>query len=91
MGRLITPKQIRLRNYDYLLNGCYFVTVCAKNRENLFGEYENITDVGVPLACARNNINLSKIGQIVDRQWNTIPQQYDNFKLAQSYSWYYNY
>lgn len=30
-------KQIRLPDYDYSANGAYFVTVCTKNRRNLFG------------------------------------------------------
>ena len=29
-------KQIRLKDYDYSLNGAYFVTVCTEKRENLF-------------------------------------------------------
>jgi REP element-mobilizing transposase RayT len=30
-------KPNRLKNYDYSLNGAYFVTLCAKNREAIFG------------------------------------------------------
>ena len=30
-------KQIRLADFDYSTNGAYFVTVCTKNRRNLFG------------------------------------------------------
>ncbi len=30
-------KQIRLKDYVYSNNGAYFVTVCAKDKENLFG------------------------------------------------------
>ena len=31
-------RSIRLQGYDYSAAGAYFVTVCAKNRECLFGE-----------------------------------------------------
>jgi putative transposase len=31
-------KQIRLKNYDYSENGAYFVTICSKNKEALFGK-----------------------------------------------------
>ena len=31
-------KQIRLKEYDYSQNGYYFVTICAKDRQQLFGE-----------------------------------------------------
>ncbi|MBU0683643.1 MAG: hypothetical protein KJ864_05085 [Candidatus Omnitrophica bacterium] len=51
MQKLLTRKQTRLKNYDYSNNGYYYVTMCSKNRENIFGEYKN--DVGAPLACAR--------------------------------------
>ncbi len=32
---------------------------------------------------ARNNINLSTIGKIIDNQWNDIPNQYENVELDQ--------
>ena len=31
-------KSIRLKNYDYSQNGMYFITICTKNRMNLFGK-----------------------------------------------------
>ena len=31
----------RLKKYDYSSNGAYFVTICCKNREYLFGEIFN--------------------------------------------------
>ncbi|MCK5358445.1 MAG: hypothetical protein KAJ48_08625, partial [Elusimicrobiales bacterium] len=31
-------KNIRLKNYDYSTNGYYFVTICAHDRECLFGK-----------------------------------------------------
>ncbi len=31
-------KQIRLQNYDYSQNGAYFITICTKKRECLFGK-----------------------------------------------------
>jgi len=78
MTKLITRKQNRLNNYDYSLNGYYFVTVCSKDRKKIFGDYKN---VGAPLACAR--IKLSIIGQIIDNQWNNIVNQYNHIKLDQ--------
>jgi REP element-mobilizing transposase RayT len=34
-------RSIRLREYDYSSAGMYFVTVCAENRECLFGDIDN--------------------------------------------------
>ena len=34
-------KSIRLKNYDYASDGAYFVTICAQNKEYMFG---NVVD-----------------------------------------------
>ena len=34
-------RSIRLKGYDYALEGLYFVTMCVQNRECLFGEIKN--------------------------------------------------
>jgi len=31
-------KNIRLKDYDYSQNGAYFITICTKDRLNIFGE-----------------------------------------------------
>ena len=31
-------RSLRLKHYDYTKAGFYFITVCAQNREHLFGE-----------------------------------------------------
>ena len=81
MPELSIRKNNRLKNYDYSDNGWYFVTICSKNRKNIFGEYKNL--VGAGLASARNNIKLSKIGQIINNQWNNIKNNHENVDLDQ--------
>jgi len=34
-------RSIRLRGYDYSSEGAYFITICAYNRECLFGEIKD--------------------------------------------------
>lgn len=34
-------RSIRLQGYDYSQAGAYFVTICAQDRECLFGEIQN--------------------------------------------------
>ena len=34
---LAKRKPTRLKNYDYSTDGYYFVTICAKNKEKIFG------------------------------------------------------
>ena len=37
MNELLQRKPNRLKDFDYSLDGAYFVTICAKDRRNLFG------------------------------------------------------
>ena len=41
MPELTKRKPIRLKNHDYSLNGYYFITICSKDRQNIFGEIVN--------------------------------------------------
>ncbi len=50
-------KSIRLKHYNYSQNGAYFITLCAKNRQCLFGEIIN------------NKITLNDLGNIVREEW----------------------
>jgi len=59
-------KSIRLKNYDYSKPGIYFVTICTKNREFLFGEIVN----GV--------IVLNEAGKIAQQCWLEIPEHFPN-------------
>ena len=34
----------RLQGYDYGSNGCYFITICTKNRVHYFGKIVNETN-----------------------------------------------
>jgi putative transposase len=48
----------RLKNWDYSSNGYYYITICTKNRECLFGN------------IAGDKMQLSAIGEIVLQAWN---------------------
>lgn len=50
-------RSIRLQGYDYSRAGAYFVTVCAQNREYLFGE------------IADGEMRLNDAGKIVRNEW----------------------
>lgn len=54
-------KMIRLKGYDYSQNGAYFVTLCAKDRVNLFGQIV----VGAT-APGRPSVSLSALGKCID-------------------------
>ena len=59
----------RLPGWDYSREGVYFVTICTHNREKYFGEIVN------------NEIELSEIGKIAERQWRQIPEHFSYVKL----------
>ena len=48
----------RARFWDYSSDGLYFITICAYNRQMIFGEIENQTMI------------LSAIGEITLQEWN---------------------
>ena len=48
MNELPKRKQIRLKDYDYSQNGCYFITICTHKRQDLFGEIVGATLCGRP-------------------------------------------
>ena len=57
-------RSIRLPGYDYSQPGEYFVTICAYERRNLFGQIEN------------GKIQLSPIGQVLEREWLRLPDRF---------------
>jgi putative transposase len=62
-------RSIRLKGYDYSQAGGYFVTICTRNRECLFGE---IVD---------GNIRLNDLGRGVAKCWQWLAEQYPYIQL----------
>ncbi|MFH1077119.1 MAG: transposase [Pseudomonadota bacterium] len=62
-------RSIRLQEYDYSQTGAYFVTICTKNRECLFGNISNGTMV------------LNDTGRIVQKCWNEIDEHFPHITL----------
>ncbi len=60
---------IRLRGYNYSQAGAYFVTICTRNRQCLFGE---IVD-GV--------MQLNNVGEIVKSVWVGLPNHFPDIAL----------
>jgi len=57
-------RSIRLKNYDYSQAGAYFVTVCAQNRDCLFGE---ITDAVM---------RLNDAGRMIETWWHELAHKF---------------
>ncbi len=60
----------RLKGYDYSQAGAYFVTICAHNREMLFG------------AISEDEMCRNEFGAIVTECWAAIPQHFPGVELA---------
>ena len=60
-------KNVRLRGHDYRQAGAYFVTVCSRDRADLFGKI-----VGGDVLIAPK-VNLSSIGAVIQNTLEQIP------------------
>jgi hypothetical protein len=59
-------QSIRLKEYDYSQSGAYYVTICTKNRECLFGNVE------------AGKMVMNDAGRMVDLWWNKLPEKYES-------------
>ena len=62
-------KSLRLENFDYSTNGCYFITICTKDKNSL------LSTVGASLARPHEPI-LTEYGKHVDYAIKRIPIVY---------------
>ena len=62
-------RSIRLKGYDYSQTGAYFISVCADNRECLFGDIRMEKPI------------LNQFGKIIYNKWNQIPKNFPNIQL----------
>jgi REP element-mobilizing transposase RayT len=74
MRELPKRKPNRLKNFDYSLDGAYFVTICAKNREEIFGTLVCVGATALGRPFAQNiptepehpYVELTALGRCVD-------------------------
>ena len=59
----------RLRGFDYSGDGYYFVTICLKYREYLFGQIIN------------GKMYMNEYGLMVQQCWDDLPNHYPNLRL----------
>jgi REP element-mobilizing transposase RayT len=62
-------RSIRLKEYDYSQAGGYFVTMCVRNRECLFGK------------IIESEMKMNGFGEIVKECWDEIPNNYRNTEI----------
>ena len=62
-------KNIRLKDFDYSQNGCYFITICTHKRQKLFGEIVGETLCGLP--C-----------KMIEKWFNEIENKFTDVKIC---------
>lgn len=62
-------RSIRLKGYDYAQQGAYFITLCAHQRECLFGDIAN------------GEMQTNQIGEIVVTGWTELAAHFRNIEL----------
>lgn len=76
MDKIPKRKPMRLKNFDYSLDGAYFITICSKDRKQIFSKVIKSTDnVGA------NIVRLLPIGKIVEENINNIEAVYPCVKI----------
>jgi putative transposase len=67
--KLYNNKSIRLAEYDYGLSGGYFVTICVRNGDSIFGNVE------------LGKMILNEKGMIAEQYWQDTPNHFENVVL----------
>ena len=75
MKDLPVRKNIRLNHYDYSRAGCYFITMCVKDRHEMLRKIVMDTEPPVGANCVRPQ--LSKYGNIVEKEISVLSETYD--------------
>ncbi|MBM4462743.1 MAG: transposase [Chloroflexi bacterium] len=66
---ILHRRSVRLKGYDYAQEGAYFVTICTRDRECMFGDEHN------------GEIRLNQYGLIVREEWLRTAELRENAKL----------
>ena len=62
-------RSVRLEGYDYAQAGAYFVTLCTKDRECLFGE------------VVSGEMQKNSAGGMIQKAWNALPAKYADMEV----------
>lgn len=62
-------RSIRLKGYDYTQKGLYFITICVRHRQYLFGNIVHGTMIH------------NDAGRMVENEWLKLPKRFTNIRL----------
>ena len=67
--RIHHRRSIRLKGYDYTQPGTYFITLCTKARQCIFGN------------VVKGEMRLNYLGHIAEQCWLAIPEHFPHVEL----------
>jgi putative transposase len=76
----------RLQTWDYSGKGCYFITICTRNKECYFGEIvpvETLPNYIETLHATSKQLKPTPIGIIAKQFWVDIPKHFNNSELGE--------
>lgn len=65
----LNRRSIRLKGYDYSKPGMYFITICTKNRQHMFGEIKD------------GQVHLNECGNMANKHLIELPNRFSNIKI----------
>ena len=81
MRELPARKAILLPKYDYSQPGAYFVTICTRDRQNLFWSAVPIEPVGAAISRPQNGTDLpcrlTRFGELAEKAIGNISTRYE--------------
>lgn len=95
-NKLPKRKSIRLKEYDYSLEGYYFITICTKNRKEILGHIKpvGVALLGDPKEKTIEQIELTNEGKIVNKHINNCNieqlsvKEYPNVPPPKEMEWF---
>ena len=64
-------QSLRLKDFNYSQAGAYFVTICTKNRQCIFGEIQ------------KGEMQLNVSGRVASAQWQQLPNRFTDLDLGE--------
>ncbi len=80
-------KRLRLQGYNYGSEGCYFITICTNNKQNLFGKYDvgAIHESPAYKLSEKHAVNrcilLNRYGKFVESVICDLPERYNDITI----------
>ena len=79
MKELPERKKVRLHGYDYSSTGCYFITMCVRDRQELLGRIL-LGRIDVGANCVRPCLN--EYGNVIDKEISVLSKTYDAVEIS---------